>query len=433
MNQEYSLDTSPGMPSVQEDEGGFDPMSGTWPAVMVNIVVLVVLCSASLILAEAIASDDWRWPVFCAVLTSVVFVGQAAPLRFFLRRQQRQAALREQLLVDEAKLREFSVRVARGFDLADDEAAAFALARQANARLFPGDRVDVMIADSSRAHLSLQTSYAPDGSPSGCQVLMPNSCPALRTGHTMHFPNNARLDTCSWLVEREPCGAVCAPISVMGATVGVIHVAHRTDNPVTERGLDGLELVARQLGARVGMISSMAQTQRQADTDPLTGLANRRRLDNDVRELTLDSTPYALVLADLDHFKQLNDTHGHEMGDRALRLFARVLSRNMRTGDLVARYGGEEFVVICPNSTAAAAADAFDRVRLELAVAVADGRTPTFTVSAGVADTTRCGDFEQLMRTADDLLLTAKRNGRNQTLLDVTTPRASSRNSASVT
>ncbi len=399
--------------------GRFDPMSGDWPIVAFDVCIVIILSSLSLLLAEQIAPAGWLWPVFWAIAALVIFVGLALPLRFFLQRQQQQAIRREQMLLDEASLREFSAQVSRGFDMADDEPAAYALARQATAKLFPDERIEVMVADSSRAHLSLQTARGPEDSPAGCQVLMPNSCPAVRSSHTMHFTSNSQLDTCSWLAEREPCGAVCAPISIMGATVGVVHVAYRLDNPVSPRSVDGLELVARQLGARVGMISSMAESRLQADTDPLTGLANRRRLDNAVRDLTRDGTPYALVLADLDHFKHLNDTYGHEMGDRALRLFARILSRNMRDGDLAARYGGEEFVVICPNSTASAAADAFDRVRLELAVAVSDGRTPTFTVSAGVSDTTRNSRFDELMRAADELLLAAKRNGRDQTLLDV--------------
>ena len=125
-------------------------------------------------------------------------------------------------------------------------------------------------------------------------------------------------------------------------------------------------------------------------------------------------TTFSLVFADLDHFKQLNDTHGHDMGDRALRLFARTLRRAMRDSDLVARYGGEEFVVVLPDVDAAGAVRAFDRARLELEVALSDGRVPPFTVSAGVVDTNESLPFDELIGLADAWLLRAKRNGRNQ-------------------
>lgn len=399
----------------------FDPMSGTWPMVFLNVVVTVALCSLSFVVADALGSGRWRWPTFWLVNGFVMFFGAAIPLRYFLITQQRQAQEREKLLLDEAHHREFAVRVARGLEMADNEAAAHAVADRALASLLPADRVDVLIADSSRAHLGLVTSHDPDAAPAGCDVLTPAACPAVRRGHTLHFEDSRELDACPRLAEREGCGAVCVPVSIMGSTVGVVHVAHHVGHRPSLNTVDEVETVAIQLGARVGLISAMSQTKHQADTDPLTGLANRRRLENDVRELVRNETPFALVLADLDHFKQLNDAHGHEMGDRALRLFARVMLRNVRDGDLVARYGGEEFVVVCPLSSAAAAADAFDRIRLELAAAVTDGRTPPFTVSAGVVDTSESEQLEELIGAADVLLLRAKVLGRDQVLTSAST------------
>lgn len=399
----------------------FDPMSGTWPMVLLNVVGTVVLITLSVLLTDRLGPDRWWWPVFLFVSGIVVFAGAALPLRYFLLNQQRSARRREQLLLDEAHHREFGVRVSRGLDMAHDETGAHTVARRAFEEILPVDRVDVLIADSSRAHLGLASTHAPDGAPDGCDVLTPAGCPAVRRGHTLRFEDSRTLDACPKLAERDPCGATCVPVSIMGATVGVVHIAHRLDHAPTAHTVDEVEAVARQLGGRVGLIAAMSQTQRQADTDPLTGLSNRRRLENDVRELARNGTPFALVLADLDHFKQLNDAHGHEMGDRALRLFARVMLRNVREGDLVARYGGEEFVIVCPNSTAAAAADAFDRIRLELAGAVTDGRTPPFTVSAGVVDTDQAGGLEELISAADVLLLRAKVLGRDQVLTSLPT------------
>jgi diguanylate cyclase (GGDEF)-like protein len=397
----------------------FDPMSGTWPMVFLNVVVAVALSSLSFVVADALGPGRWRWPAFWLVNGIAMFFGAAIPLRYFLVNQQREAQDRERLLLDEAHHREFGARVARGLEMADNEAGAHSVADRALASLLPSDRVDVLIADSSRAHLGLVTSHAPDDAPAGCDVLTPAACPAVRRGHTLHFEDSRELDACPRLAERTECGAVCVPVSIMGSTVGVVHIVHRPGRQPSPNTIDEVETVAIQLGARVGLIAAMSQTKHQADTDPLTGLANRRRLENDVRELVRNETPFALVLADLDHFKQLNDAHGHEMGDRALRLFARVMLRNVRDGDLVARYGGEEFVIVCPRSSAAAAADAFDRIRLELAAAVTDGRTPPFTVSAGVVDTSESQQLEDLIGAADVLLLRAKTLGRDQVLTSV--------------
>lgn len=394
----------------------FDPMSGTWPMVLMNLTVTVGLSSLALVIAQRLASPGWTGPVFALVNAAVLFAAVAVPLRFFLVDQQGVAEQRERLLLDDAHRREFGTRVVRAFEMSDDESAAHLVAGRACAELLPVERVDVLLADSSHAHLSLVASNEPDGSTGGCDVHTPYGCPAVRRGHTLRFDDSQRLDACPRLASRGPCGAVCVPVSIMGATVGVIHVAHRTHSGPSAHTVGEIETVAQHLGARVGLLGAMAQSKRQADTDPLTGLANRRRLENDVRHLAHCGTPFALVLADLDRFKALNDTHGHEMGDRALRLFARIVARNVRDGDLVARYGGEEFVIVCPHSTAAAAADMFDRIRLELAAAVSDGRTPPFTVSAGVVDTNDTQRLDELLGAADGLLLKAKNMGRDQVL-----------------
>ncbi len=122
-------------------------------------------------------------------------------------------------------------------------------------------------------------------------------------------------------------------------------------------------------------------------------------------------------MADLDNFKLLNDTHGHEAGDRALRLFASTLKTSLRPGDSAARYGGEEFLLVFPDCGADAALAAVERLREELALSVNKGGTPVFTASFGVADLRHGATLDEMLKHADDALLQAKREGKNRVLV----------------
>jgi diguanylate cyclase (GGDEF)-like protein len=387
--------------------------------VLVNVVAVLAITSGCFALAGLWTGRDGQLLAYQAVAGVALTLFVAVPLRYFLLEQRREAGVREAILVDEAHRREFEARLARALEMAEEEASALSVASRAFSELAPTARVEVRLADSSQAHLVTAVESVPEGTAlAGCSVSTPKGCPAVRNGHALRFDDSDRLDACPQLVGRSHgrCGAVCVPVSIMGATVGVLHAVHLPTEPIDDRTEAGLEIVAQQLGGRVGLLVAMSQSQIQANTDPLTGLLNRRSLENEVRALMRKGTTFSLVFADLDHFKQLNDTHGHDMGDRALRLFARTLRRAMRDTDLVARYGGEEFVVVLPDVDAAGAVRAFDRARLELEVALSDGRVPPFTVSAGVVDTNESVPFDELIGLADAWLLRAKRNGRNQVM-----------------
>ena len=126
----------------------------------------------------------------------------------------------------------------------------------------------------------------------------------------------------------------------------------------------------------------------------------------------------SVAMADLDHFKRLNDTFGHAAGDRALRNFAQVLRATMRPSNLVARWGGEEFVVVLGDCTADEAAAALNRVRKALAASLADGTHPACTVSFGVAEFPAHGnDLDGLVHQADGALYQAKQGGRNRVVI----------------
>jgi diguanylate cyclase (GGDEF)-like protein len=123
-------------------------------------------------------------------------------------------------------------------------------------------------------------------------------------------------------------------------------------------------------------------------------------------------------MADLDHFKALNDTHGHEAGDRALRVFSETVRNEMRTDDTACRYGGEEFAIVLPKADVHGAIDVAERVREALAAATGRGDTPTFTASFGIAHTEDASDLEDLVQRADRAMFVAKNAGRDRICLD---------------
>ena len=136
----------------------------------------------------------------------------------------------------------------------------------------------------------------------------------------------------------------------------------RIGNPPVGTDLGALEAIASQAGSQIGMLRVMSATTLQAATDPLTGMLNRRSLENKVHEMIRRGTPFTLAMGDLDHFKRLNDTHGHDAGDRALRLFARTTLRVLRAEDLICRFGGEEFVFVFPDRTVHETVGALERL-----------------------------------------------------------------------
>jgi diguanylate cyclase (GGDEF)-like protein len=127
-----------------------------------------------------------------------------------------------------------------------------------------------------------------------------------------------------------------------------------------------------------------------------------------------DQPILSVAMADLDHFKALNDTYGHETGDRALRRFAQVLAESVRAGDLVCRQGGEEFVMALPGCTLDKARGILDAVRIRLDAAITVAGLPKFTVSFGVVDAGDHEDLPTLLGRADAALFEAKRGGRDQ-------------------
>ncbi len=215
---------------------------------------------------------------------------------------------------------------------------------------------------------------------------------------------------------------MCLPISAGGETLGLLHLEGLAI-PLDERAQTMLPLLVERAGFAIYSMRLQQSLEFKSTRDALTELFNRHYMDEalqieiDRAQRTQDDL--SLVMFDLDYFKRLNDTHGHEIGDRALRMFARILRSSLRTGDMACRYGGEEFVLILPATDLDRATEIAERIRGVLAASTAepdiDPAFANMTTSAGVASLSpSCTSAKDLVHQADQALYQAKEAGRNR-------------------
>jgi diguanylate cyclase (GGDEF)-like protein len=172
------------------------------------------------------------------------------------------------------------------------------------------------------------------------------------------------------------------------------------------------------------LLNRVTASQRQllhvATTDPLTGIFNRRHfmalLAREQLRADRYGTSFSLLMLDIDHFKRVNDTYGHPIGDEAIKALTGAAAKFLRPTDLLGRFGGEEFVIMLPHADEAGAVLAAERVREAVArvVVPAGNQAVSFTVSIGIAAYLRNSSTDKLIECADQALYAAKAGGRNQ-------------------
>jgi diguanylate cyclase (GGDEF)-like protein len=247
-------------------------------------------------------------------------------------------------------------------------------------------------------------------------------CPAVRRSN-LYVTDNvaARLSFKCPVYPVETGTLACIPLVALGETVGAVHL--HWANP------QQLSLPVRLAMMRVSEHSALSIANRrlllalrgQADTDGRTGLTNSRAFDEAVqRRLAARSKTEraAVLMLDLDHFKDFNDRYGHPAGDEALRVFAQLLETSIRDQDVAARYGGEEFAVYLAGLGMTEAAEVAERVRERIETTIiplGPGKTGRLTVSIGIASAPEDGaELVTLLRAADEALYRAKLAGRNR-------------------
>jgi diguanylate cyclase (GGDEF)-like protein len=348
-------------------------------------------------------------------LSSIIVAASWRSARDRQRETERDVARR----ASDARRNELEARLYRALEMSSTEEGAYRTVALALEQAVPDHPAEMLVSDSSEAHFRQVLSTDRDGHGPGCPVVSPGECPATHRSDTLVFTASTDLDACPYLIDRPggPVAAVCQPINIAGKSLAVVHVTFPVNEPPPGSTITDLELISRRVGDRVGLLRAFAESESQAKSDPLTGLLNRRSLENAVRRLPSDDADYCVAFGDLDRFKALNDTHGHGVGDRALRLFAKVLRDSIRPNDLACRYGGEEFLIVLPECAVEEARRVVERVRSALRDALLAGGIPEFTVSFGLASSEQASSFERVVALADEALLGAKSAGRDRVLV----------------
>jgi len=224
--------------------------------------------------------------------------------------------------------------------------------------------------------------------------------------------NEAHLDPRARHVpgtEEESESIICVPLAVRGSVIGVLSL-YRSSAPRTfeQEEFELARGFADVVAVALDNANARSELERLAATDDLTGLANRRRfrteLERELAAASREGRPLALLLLDLDGFKAVNDSYGHDLGDEALRTIGAIIKGRLRRSDLAARIGGDEFAILLPNTSRNDA----DHVARDLRDTIANNTADlALTASIGIATTEEAAG--QLLTTADRMLYTIKR------------------------
>jgi diguanylate cyclase (GGDEF)-like protein/PAS domain S-box-containing protein len=286
-------------------------------------------------------------------------------------------------------------------------------------RIFPAVPGAMAILDASRNLAEVIGSWSDCRLPA--LVFEPASCWALRTGLPHLVLAGDSTAPCAH-AEGVKNTYLCTPILAQGETLGIVHFQSTDETP----RMDASELsfkttFAAQVGLSIANIRLRDALRTQSVRDALTGLYNRRyleeTLEREVRRAARAAQSLGLLMIDLDHFKNFNDTYGHDAGDAVLRETALFLAKGIRAEDFVCRFGGEEFVVILPTADLESSRARGERLRLkmrELTIMYQGKSLGMVTISVGVAVLPEHGRSpKELMAAADAALYQAKRGGRD--------------------
>lgn len=357
-----------------------------------------------------------------------------------LETEMRERALAQQELnqQNERMVRELTQRSTRATSLAkmaellqscSDLRDIFAVVGGMAPKIFPELRGAVLMLNSSRDQLDVAASW------SDCQLpaitFVPEDCWALRLGHAHIVATGDSTAECRHVVAEQGAYA-CLPLMSQGGAIGVVHFQTIGAGALSEAIMLMANMFAEQVGLSVANLRLREALRDQSIRDPLTGLYNRRyleeTLERETRRAVRSENLLGVLMLDLDHFKRFNDTYGHDAGDTVLRETAAFLVRSVRAEDIVCRFGGEEFVIILPMADIQTTQARAERIRSklrELTILHQGKAVGMVSVSVGVAELPQHGTTPKtLLEAADAALYVAKREGRDRVVIAEERPAA---------
>ena len=307
---------------------------------------------------------------------------------------------------------------ADAMQVARSEGEAYDLVARHVRRTTGAAHVTVLNRNNSADRLEAATPVAPGSAAArSLQGAKPDSCLAMRLGRTHHVEPGAKP-----LLSCEVCGksakqATCVPSLVGGEVVGAVLVEH--EEGLDRRSREQFEQSVHEAAPVIANLRNLAVAEIRAATDGLTGLPNQRAAHEMIKRAAAlagrTMSSLALVLFDLDRFKSINDTHGHDKGDEVLAAVAAATSDTLRESDFVGRLGGEEFIAVLPATDRDGAVKAAENLRVAIAAIDVAGVTQPISASFGVAVMPDdAGEPSVLLRQADRALYAAKNAGRNR-------------------
>jgi diguanylate cyclase (GGDEF)-like protein len=342
----------------------------------------------------------------------------AAWLNAMVEQLKRSSDERRDSLAEEGAYRASQEAFAELLQVTENEREAHAILKRHIEHRVPGTEVVVLNRNNSKDRLEATTDLSEDSRLlKPLESAEPRSCLAVRLSRP--FESGGATPS---LLECEVCGvtataSTCLPLLVSGEVIGSVLVDHET--PLGGRDERRVHDSVAQAAPVVANLRNLALAEARALTDALTGLPNRRAIQDTVKRMLAQSartvSPLAAMLIDLDHFKKINDTFGHEEGDAVLAAVGDVLASSMRSSDFVGRNGGEEFVALLPDTDAGGAVEVAEKLRAAIAAIKLPHAERGITASFGVAiHPDVAGDPETLLRLADRALYAAKNAGRNR-------------------
>jgi diguanylate cyclase (GGDEF)-like protein len=358
-------------------------------------------------------------PVKLLVTLSLLF--GAVALLFVLRRRRALAhtrALEQETDAADRHYADGQARFGEAMQVAENQSEGHELLVRHLEAGMPEASITVLVRNNSGDRLEPATPL-PEGSPLATPLehAKPRSCLAVRLSRPVdQGPSSDEIITC------EVCGipageSTCQPLLVGGEVIG--SVLTTSSEPASDAERRRIHDSVTQAAPVLANLRNLALAELRAATDALTGLPNRRAIDDHLKRLLAQAgrslTPMSAILLDLDHFKEINDTYGHERGDEVLAAVGALMRTELRGADFAGRNGGEEFIVMLPDTDRAGALRVAEHLRKAMHSVSLPGATRSVTASFGVASFPEDAlEGATLMRLADRALYAAKQSGRDR-------------------